>query len=134
MSLGQPAGTKLNMFGRIIHDAFGEFAYHVGSSLTAKKGEPWRDVDVRLILDDDEFDRMFPGIDDPGRVVLHYRHQALAVVWSEFGSNMTGLPIDFQIQQMTYANTNAECEGPRSPLGLMMYRAEQRRSLGGDPQ
>jgi hypothetical protein len=51
-----PAGIWLNKFGTIVTDAFGHVPYQVGSSLFTKE---WRDVDVRLILPDDEFDRRF---------------------------------------------------------------------------
>ena len=42
--------------GREVEHCFGEIPYHVGSSLLGKK---WRDVDVRLILDDAEWERWF---------------------------------------------------------------------------
>jgi len=56
MSTGMPASIWLTKFGVIIRDYFGEIPYHVGSSLETKN---WRDVDVRLILDDDDFKARF---------------------------------------------------------------------------
>jgi hypothetical protein len=46
---------------------------------------------------------------------------------------MTGLPIDFQIQQQSHAN--AENDGPRSALGLHSYFRWQARFSGhGTPR
>lgn len=93
-----PAGIWLTKFGTIVHDYFGEVPYHVGSSLTSKQ---WRDVDVRLILPDDEFGRQF------GRNQSAETNPKLAAVTLAFaalGSQMTGLPIDFQIQPQSWAN------------------------------
>lgn len=56
MSTGMPAGIWLTKFGVIVRDYFGHVPYHVGSSLDRKD---WRDVDVRLILPDNEFDVVF---------------------------------------------------------------------------
>ena len=55
---GVPGAMHLEAFGQSIADAFGTCPYHVGSSATSKT---WRDVDVRLILDDDRFQALFPG-------------------------------------------------------------------------
>ena len=106
MSTGMPAGIYLQKFGCIIRDYFGYVAYHVGSSLDRKD---WRDVDVRLILPDDEFEEMF------GRVknVSNKKLAAITLAFSALGKEMTGLPIDFQIQPQSYANTYP---GPRSAL------------------
>src|SRR5215212_8428277 len=56
--IGMPTALLLQDFGQLILDAFGEVPYHVGSSLKSKK---WRDVDVRLILDDDQYKEMKLG-------------------------------------------------------------------------
>jgi hypothetical protein len=57
MSVGMPAGIWLVKFGVIVADYFGHIPYHVGSSLKTKQ---WRDVDVRLILPDEEFNASAP--------------------------------------------------------------------------
>ena len=49
MSTGMPQGIWLNKFGVIVEDYFGHTAFQVGSSL---KSKDWRDVDVRLMLED----------------------------------------------------------------------------------
>lgn len=92
-----PAGIWLAKYGMIIRDYFGHTAYHVGSSLERKD---WRDVDVRLILPDDEFEARF------GRVknTANARLAAVTLAFAALGKEMTGLPIDFQIQPQEYAN------------------------------
>lgn len=111
-----PAALLLHEFGSKIIDAFGHIPYHVGSSLELKTG--WRDVDVRLILPDDEYRDM--GLGAPGRPSQNAKWVALCLAFSELGKSMTGLPIDFQIQQMTRANE--EHGGPRSAIGLVPHR------------
>lgn len=111
-SLGPHDGFQLRVFGAYVAQAFGHTPYHVGSSLTAKA--KYRDVDVRLILPDDEyalyFGDPFKPADRPPREHLWN------AAWSAFGKKVTGLPIDFQIQQQTIADTTEECKGPRSAL------------------
>lgn len=103
--LGPHAGFRLRIFGAMAQQGFGQPAYHVGSSLTQKHG--WRDVDVRVLLPDDEHARLAR--------LLDLRIQALA--WSALGAELTGLPIDFQVQRQAAAN--AEFDGPRSALVLL---------------
>jgi hypothetical protein len=67
MSVGMPAELMLVEFGQIVLDAFDgavstAMPYHVGSSLLKKRG--WRDVDVRLILSDEEYERLGFGHPD----------------------------------------------------------------------
>ena len=111
MSVGMPAHIKLELFGRMINETFGEHPYHVGSSLNSKTG--WRDVDVRLILDDEEWDRLgFGTPSDPNR-----KWSVYCLAFSLLGRDITGLPIDFQIQQQTHANEKHN-KG-RSCLGIL---------------
>lgn len=84
--------------------------YHVGSSITR---HDYRDVDVRLILDDAEFERLFgTGKKSPSTLDLWF-----LMCWaiSEWMKHRTGLPVDFQIQSMAMANT-PENDGPRNGL------------------
>jgi hypothetical protein len=91
----------------IIDRAFGECPYLVG---TAGVGgaESYRDVDVRLMLDDDEFAQACPTLE---------RWELLCVAISAYLSERSGLPVDFQVQRVTEANG---CFGgkPRNPLGM----------------
>lgn len=122
IGVGMPSGLALDHFGRLIFDAYGWMPYHVGSSL---RGKEWRDVDVRVILDDEEWAAEFGG--PPG----HFTHDPKWVVlcWSLslLGREMTGLPIDFQIQPMRYANERwTPPEHCRSAIGIGWLR--ERRS------
>jgi hypothetical protein len=110
MGVGMPHGIRLQEFGEHVWRAFGHIPYHVGSSLREKDG--WRDVDVRLMLPDDEYERM--GLGDPTRPQDSQRWVSIILAWSAFGQQLTGLPIDFQIQQQSYAN--AEFKSARSAL------------------
>lgn len=106
--VGMPTHLKLEHFGRLIFDAFGSRPYLVGSVLKTKN---YRDVDVRLILDDTEFTAMFGQHHN----FLNPKLAAFTLAFSLLGREMTGLPIDFQIQSMTYANK--AYPGRREPLG-----------------
>lgn len=99
MGVGMPATLKLNQFGRVVREAFGATAYHVGSSM---RSDEWRDVDVRVILEDEEFERQIGDLTRP--MCMNQRWNALCLAFSALGREMTGLPIDFQIQQMSKAN------------------------------
>lgn len=110
VGVGMPAALHLDAFGREVNDAFGHLPYLVG---TASTGKQWRDVDVRLILPDDEFDALFPPVprDQPdGRWGL------ICAAISELARQRTGLPVDFQIQRQSYANDRFP--GVRQALGL----------------
>ncbi|MEU6340239.1 hypothetical protein ABZ883_04720 [Streptomyces sp. NPDC046977] len=109
--VGMPATLHLHAFGREINDSFGYMPYLVGS---AARGKEWRDVDVRLILPDKEFDALFPGHLKPDHADA--RWSLLCAAISELGRMRTGLPIDFQIQRTTEANV--AYGGPRHALGL----------------
>lgn len=98
---------------RTVNEAWGGFGcYLVGSCMTRAD---YRDVDVRLILDDEEFSRRFPGVnpDDPHRSRFW---RLTCASMSLFIERHSGLPVDFQVQQQTYANR--EWPGRRSALGV----------------
>jgi hypothetical protein len=119
MGVGMPADLYLHEFGSQVWAAFGEPPYHVGSSLTLKSG--WRDVDVRLILPDDAYAALEIG--KPNLPRQNGKWVALCMAFSALGRHMTGLPIDFQIQQLTRANDDyPRAEHPRSSLGIIALR------------
>lgn len=89
--------------------------YLVGS---AEQRADYRDVDVRMILPDEQFDRLF------GHSSLLW--ETFCYGWTGHLRAVTGLPIDFQVQRQTEANANHE--GPRNPLG----RAHRRYCGLGD--
>lgn len=106
MSLGQPQQMLLNMFGDLVQDAFGcENLYHVGSSLGEDK-EGWRDVDLRMLLSHEEWQRMgFLEPDEWGTAHTDPRWRAYCIIFSMYGRAFTGLPVDFQVQRLAEANT-----------------------------
>jgi hypothetical protein len=115
MGVGMPADLYLEEFGHQLWAAFGETAYHVGSSVFEKQ---WRDVDVRLLLDDEDYERM--GLGDPAHPHENAKWVSLVMAYSALGKAMTGLPIDFQIQQQSYANEHYSQKEKhvRSALGV----------------
>ena len=68
----------------------------------------YRDVDVRLILDDDEFAEVCP---------TQARWELLCLAFSAYLGERTGLPVDFQIQRAAEANERYVGK-PRNPLGM----------------
>jgi len=124
MSVGWPACTKLHEFGSQIWSAFGQPPYQVGSSLDSSGGarRDWFDVDVRLILSDDEYEAL--GLGDPKYPQQSAKWVSLCWAYSELGKAMTGLPIDFQIQQQTLANEEFKAQ-PRSALGVVPLRIKR---------
>ncbi len=116
--LSPPDFHRLNWACRPITEAFGECPYLVGSALTRPD---FRDIDIRLILDDDTVERMFGassfGIHESGngqavRLLLN-------IALSDLIAKAAGLPwpIDFQIQSMSEANV-PEHKGVRNPMGV----------------
>ncbi len=96
------------------YDSFG--TYLVGSSL---KRRDWRDVDVRMILPDEEFNRLF-GTNNANWANALW--SLMCTLISDWLSKQSSLPIDFQIQRHTEANTDHPVkEGhPRSALGIFL--------------
>lgn len=125
--VGMPALLRLDAFAWRIHEAFGDTPYLVGSANHTTK---WRDVDVRLILDDAEYDVLFGGPMHSPRDNLRWALICDAI--SELGRQMTGLPIDFQIQRQTEANKEYP-DGWRNPLGLRMANQPWDRQEAAQP-
>ena len=115
--VGAPAIFALELACRQINEAFGKYSgcYHVGSSL---ERPDWRDVDIRFIMPDEEFDALFP---DAGN---HWeqdpRWLLMTTALSERLSKVTGLPVDFQFQPRTQANERHK--GPRHAIGLIIAK------------
>jgi len=91
-----------------INDAFGTPPYLVGSSTYTPD---YRDVDLRLLLPDEEYDAMFGG--EHGKT----RWSLLCWLISDWLVTQTGLAVDFQIQRRTQANEQHHHK-PRNPMGI----------------
>lgn len=100
---------------------FGVFL--VGSALHKPD---WRDVDIRVILPDDEYDRMFPDADEHGQTAFWH---ITCISISSYLSSVTGLPIDFQIQKQSEANAKyPTSEGHRrSAIGMFVHSYDDNR-------
>jgi hypothetical protein len=95
----------LEQWARTVARSFGPSVYLVGS---VARAEPYRDVDVRLML---------PRLDYINLAGTHFeRIQLFNVALSLYGQRMTGLPIDFQFQEVDEANE--EHGGRRIPIGM----------------
>lgn len=122
MSVGMPHAIALDEFGAKIWEVFGTTPFLVGSALTEKR--QWHDVDVRLIIEDYEWDHLDlgPPVAEGGLPLGNAKWRALCWAFSLLGREMTGLPIDFQIQRKSEAN--AQYDGERSAIGLVPWRHE----------
>lgn len=101
-----------------VKQAFDAMPYLVGS---VERGDRnWRDVDVRVLLDEDEWEALTR--DDVMRL------RALNLSISLWGRQATGLPIDFQFQRAYDANEEFAGE-TRNAIGIdPMVRAGSRRA------
>ncbi len=124
MGVGMPADLYLEEFGYQVWCAFGEVPYHVGSSVMGKQ---WRDVDVRLLIPDEDYERM--GLGDPAHPHENAKWVSLVMAYSALGKAMTGLPVDFQIQQQSYANERySQTDGcVRSAMGVLARMRRKNR-------
>lgn len=91
-------------------EAFDVTPYLVGTALGPSAGGrgEYRDVDVRLMLDDERYEALRAS----GPHVIEF----LGIAIGTHLAAVTGLPIDFQIQHADTANELHK--GSRNPLGL----------------
>lgn len=94
--------------------------YLVGSAGVGNDGDPYRDVDVRIMLDDDEFAEVCP---------TRERWELLCLSIGAYLAARSGCPVDFQIQRTREANERFS--GPRNPLGLQHAGGRGRIFAGG---
>ena len=107
--IGMPEHIRLEAACTILTQAFDEIPYLVGS---ATRTRDYRDIDVRMIMDDEKFLDLF-GHTSPALSALW---NLLSMSISLYLKSATGLPIDFQIQR--YSSIKEEdWNQPRIPLG-----------------
>lgn len=94
------ADWAIDLHGMFGKEDFGP--YQVGSSLDATKQH--RDIDVRVMLPSERFKEL-------QNLISIDRLNLTVSLW---GQQVTGLPIDFQVQDQDYANKHHE--GPRSAI------------------
>lgn len=116
--IGAPEFFELNQACRTIVEAYGVCVYLVGSALERRD---YRDVDIRCILNDEDFDQKYPGI--TGNFSFDARWSLDCSAISLFLSKHSGLKIDFQFQRQTQANE--EYDGARSAVGIFFDRKDR---------
>jgi hypothetical protein len=123
--LSPPDFHRLDWACRPIAEAFGEPPYLVGSVLTRPD---FRDIDIRLILDDAAAERVLTG--ESFEVHCDGNPNAcrllLNIAFSDLIASIAHAPapIDFQIQSMTEANAPEYAHGMRNPLGIRHASAQ----------
>ena len=121
--LHKDAAFRLTLAAQTIVQAYPESlgVFVVGSVL---ERSDFRDVDVRCILEDADFDRHFPGVHarNETREPWHPRFTLLCFSISAWLRQMTDLPIDFQFQRMTQANQKYEGKR-RNSIGQLLVSA-----------
>jgi hypothetical protein len=106
--LGPAEVRLLDDWGKALRDAFPDAlgVYLVGSSMVRPD---YRDIDVRIMLHDETFAHLQAGM-------AVRRLNLMLTLW---GRQVTGLNIDCQVQQRTFANEHYPPPNhPRNPLGL----------------
>lgn len=111
--LDAPDLDRLDLASVLVREAL-DTPYLVGSCLTRPD---FRDVDIRVVLADEDFDRLFLR---PARDPLRHLVQ---VAITEHYVRATGLRIDFQIQRRSTASEQYPEPGGRHPLGIYPHPA-----------
>lgn len=115
--VGAPAVFALEEACRTLNDAFGGPGFYgvylVGSAL---ERPDWRDIDLRMIIADEEFFKLFPNAGSHCSWEFDPRWILMTVAISERLSKLTGLPVDFQFQPQSWANE--QHKKPRHAKGL----------------
>lgn len=93
---------------RVIKQAFGGQPPYLVGTAGLGGAASYRDVDVRLMLDDAEFAAVCP---------TRQRWELLCMAVSAWLRERTGLPVDFQVQRTAEANERFG-DRPRNPLGM----------------
>jgi len=91
----------LDHFCHLLEASFGERPYLVGSAITRPD---YRDVDVRVPLDDEAYEAIPLEVLD------------LNMLLSQWGQRVSGLPIDCQVQRLSEFQA---ATGPVNPRGLI---------------
>ena len=123
--LGGPDFYRLDHACIIIHEAFGVPCYLVGSST---KTRDYRDVDVRLIMEDKAFEGLFGTLPPRSSPLV----ALVGVAMSAHLENVTGLPVDFQIQKRSRVSQE-DWEKSRVTLGFCVTTQDSDGNWLGPP-
>ncbi len=94
---------------RPLREAFGDVSYGPFLCGTATDRQPYRDVDIRLMLHDDTYEALVDAI---GVEAVTF----LSIAVGQHIASLTGAPVDFQFQHASTANELHH--GKRNPLGM----------------
>lgn len=108
MSVGGPQYVRLRMFGAMLVSVFDDMAYLVGSAASSKS---WRDVDVVVMVCPEKFYKWAGAHGARGE-----KWRILCLAFSALGAEITGLPIDFKLQEV--ADANLRHKGKRDAIGI----------------
>lgn len=113
--------NRLDHASLILREAFGDVPYLVGSCL---ERDDYEDIDVRVILDDDEFEGLFGW--NGGTTSNGSRNGLWSLVTTAVSEYLTGIvggdqPVDFQIQARSRVSDD-DWKKPRHPLGIFPVR------------
>ncbi len=114
--VGVPAIFELRMACNHLEKGFAGETYLVGSSLVKPS---WRDVDIVMIMDDEDFEKEFPNAGSKDcRWEFDPKWLVMTCSISKWLSEKTGLPIDFKFQPQTWANEHHN--GRRAGIGMFI--------------
>ena len=111
--LGEPHHMNLEAACMLVSQAFNETCYLVG---TAAVQRDFRDVDVRIIMNDDKFDTLFGNTGGGTRAFW----TLVSVSVSAWLKQCTGLPVDFQVVRRS-AVQEADWDKVRWPLNILDF-------------
>ena len=85
------------------------------------------------MLDDELWEKMALG--NPENPHTNRKWRALCIVFSDYGRRITGLPIDFQLQQRTHANREYSREkiGEKANRSALVVVNEEDAAVKGKP-
>lgn len=120
--VGAPACFLLEEACQFLNRAFDGRCYLVGSVL---ERPDWRDVDIRLMMQDDDFMALFPDVNSLENASWEFdaRWIVMTTSISEQLKRKTGLPIDFQFQPASFGN--ARHDKRRNPIGMQYVKKRE---------
>ena len=125
--IGAPACFALEQACKHLAEAFDDPVEHVGVYVVGSCLEraDWRDIDVRMIMSDKAFCRLFPNalLGHGAAWEFDPRWTLMTVAISNWLRAQTGLPVDFQFQPMSFANEKHKKR--RHAVGLRYVRSSE---------
>ena len=107
--LGAPEYMTLAAALMVVKEAFQETPYLVGS---ANETRDYRDIDVRVIMNNDKFDALFGSWNG-----MKPFQTLVTIAVSAWLTRVTGLPVDFQVQRRSGVK-KSDWDKVREPLQI----------------